>query len=74
MGYTRVPSGLYLGTCERCNCHGHSETCEPETGACQVSPAPSPSILLHPASPDFQGPSLNLPSVPLELPAPYGGC
>ncbi|XP_030109089.1 basement membrane-specific heparan sulfate proteoglycan core protein isoform X1 [Mus musculus] len=34
-GYTRVPSGLYLGTCERCNCHGHSETCEPETGACQ---------------------------------------
>uniref|UniRef100_A0A8I6ASH2 Basement membrane-specific heparan sulfate proteoglycan core protein n=1 Tax=Rattus norvegicus TaxID=10116 RepID=A0A8I6ASH2_RAT len=34
-GYTRVASGLYLGTCERCNCHGHSETCEPETGACQ---------------------------------------
>nr|XP_054952810.1 basement membrane-specific heparan sulfate proteoglycan core protein isoform X2 [Pan paniscus] len=34
-GYTRTPSGLYLGTCERCSCHGHSEACEPETGACQ---------------------------------------
>ncbi|XP_075802672.1 basement membrane-specific heparan sulfate proteoglycan core protein isoform X4 [Microtus pennsylvanicus] len=34
-GYTRMPSGLYLGTCERCNCHGHSEICEPETGICQ---------------------------------------
>ncbi|XP_075408101.1 basement membrane-specific heparan sulfate proteoglycan core protein isoform X2 [Tenrec ecaudatus] len=34
-GYTRTPSGLYLGTCERCSCHGHTESCEPETGACQ---------------------------------------
>ncbi|XP_073089464.1 basement membrane-specific heparan sulfate proteoglycan core protein isoform X4 [Manis javanica] len=34
-GYTRMPSGLYLGTCERCSCHGHTEACEPETGACQ---------------------------------------
>uniref|UniRef100_A0A673TRL3 Basement membrane-specific heparan sulfate proteoglycan core protein n=1 Tax=Suricata suricatta TaxID=37032 RepID=A0A673TRL3_SURSU len=34
-GYTRMPSGLYLGTCERCSCHGHTEICEPETGACQ---------------------------------------
>ncbi|XP_059546878.1 basement membrane-specific heparan sulfate proteoglycan core protein isoform X8 [Myotis daubentonii] len=34
-GYTRTPSGLYLGTCERCSCHGHTEVCEPETGDCQ---------------------------------------
>ncbi|XP_038319304.1 basement membrane-specific heparan sulfate proteoglycan core protein isoform X13 [Canis lupus familiaris] len=34
-GYTRMPSGLYLGTCERCSCHGHTEVCEPETGTCQ---------------------------------------
>uniref|UniRef100_A0A8C7EWG4 Heparan sulfate proteoglycan 2 n=1 Tax=Neovison vison TaxID=452646 RepID=A0A8C7EWG4_NEOVI len=34
-GYTRMPSGLYLGTCERCSCHGHTEVCEPETGVCQ---------------------------------------
>ncbi|ELW68518.1 Basement membrane-specific heparan sulfate proteoglycan core protein [Tupaia chinensis] len=34
-GYTRTPSGLYLGTCERCSCHGHAEVCEPETGTCQ---------------------------------------
>lgn len=39
IGYTRMPSGLYLGTCERCSCHGHTEVCEPESGACQVSPA-----------------------------------
>lgn len=44
-GYTRMPSGLYLGTCERCNCHGHSEVCEPETGVCQVSPAPPLAVL-----------------------------
>ncbi|PNJ27285.1 HSPG2 isoform 4 [Pongo abelii] len=46
-GYTRTPSGLYLGTCERCSCHGHSEACEPETGACQIS--------THFAPGDFQG-------------------
>lgn len=43
-----MPSGLYLGTCERCNCHGHSEICEPETGICQVSPAPLLSVLREP--------------------------
>lgn len=39
MGYTRSTSGLYLGTCERCQCHGHADECHPETGECQVSPA-----------------------------------
>ncbi|XP_076839971.1 basement membrane-specific heparan sulfate proteoglycan core protein isoform X4 [Brachyhypopomus gauderio] len=34
-GYTRTGSGLYLGTCERCECHGHASSCDPETGACQ---------------------------------------
>lgn len=37
-GYGRDPesgSGLYLGLCERCQCNGHSEDCEPETGRCQ---------------------------------------
>uniref|UniRef100_A0A336LPI6 CSON010513 protein n=1 Tax=Culicoides sonorensis TaxID=179676 RepID=A0A336LPI6_CULSO len=24
----------YPGTCEPCNCHGHSETCDPKTGQC----------------------------------------
>ncbi|KAK7884903.1 hypothetical protein WMY93_028026 [Mugilogobius chulae] len=33
-GYTRTSSGLYLGTCERCDCHGHASSCDPETGAC----------------------------------------
>ncbi|XP_041953837.1 basement membrane-specific heparan sulfate proteoglycan core protein isoform X8 [Alosa sapidissima] len=33
-GYSRAGSGLYLGTCERCDCHGHASGCDPETGAC----------------------------------------
>ncbi|XP_051895600.1 basement membrane-specific heparan sulfate proteoglycan core protein isoform X2 [Pristis pectinata] len=32
-GYTRTTSGLYLGTCERCDCNGHSN-CDVETGEC----------------------------------------
>ncbi|XP_075461950.1 basement membrane-specific heparan sulfate proteoglycan core protein isoform X3 [Ascaphus truei] len=35
IGYTRSTSGLYLGTCERCQCSGHSTECEGETGECQ---------------------------------------
>ncbi|PNF14537.1 hypothetical protein B7P43_G15031, partial [Cryptotermes secundus] len=34
VGYTRSEGGLYLGTCEPCNCHGHSNECDPETGFC----------------------------------------
>ncbi|KAM9297026.1 LOW QUALITY PROTEIN: basement membrane-specific heparan sulfate proteoglycan core protein [Gastrophryne carolinensis] len=34
-GYTRSTSGLYLGTCERCQCGGHSTECHGETGECQ---------------------------------------
>nr|XP_046254096.1 basement membrane-specific heparan sulfate proteoglycan core protein isoform X4 [Scatophagus argus] len=33
-GYTRTSSGLYLGTCERCDCNGHASSCDPETGSC----------------------------------------
>ncbi|XP_031463809.1 basement membrane-specific heparan sulfate proteoglycan core protein isoform X8 [Phasianus colchicus] len=35
VGYSRSTSGLYLGTCERCQCHGHATECHPETGECQ---------------------------------------
>ncbi|XP_066462350.1 basement membrane-specific heparan sulfate proteoglycan core protein isoform X4 [Eleutherodactylus coqui] len=34
IGYTRSTSGLYLGTCERCQCSGHSTECDGETGEC----------------------------------------
>ncbi|XP_034151976.1 basement membrane-specific heparan sulfate proteoglycan core protein isoform X5 [Esox lucius] len=34
VGYIRTGSGLYLGTCERCDCNGRSSNCDPETGAC----------------------------------------
>ncbi|XP_078281510.1 basement membrane-specific heparan sulfate proteoglycan core protein [Rhinoraja longicauda] len=33
-GYTRTRGGLYLGTCERCECNGHSD-CDVDTGECQ---------------------------------------
>ncbi|KAA8591296.1 hypothetical protein FQN60_002239 [Etheostoma spectabile] len=33
-GYTRTSSGLYLGTCERCDCNGHASGCDAETGRC----------------------------------------
>lgn len=36
VGYTRTTSGLYLGTCEPCDCNGHATECDPETGNCQV--------------------------------------
>lgn len=36
-GYRRSDNGLYLGLCEPCACHGHSDECDPDTGVCRVS-------------------------------------
>lgn len=36
-GYRRTDSGLYLGLCEQCECNGHSDECDAETGVCHVS-------------------------------------
>lgn len=33
-GYRRVNNTVVGGTCELCNCHGHSLSCDPYTGAC----------------------------------------
>nr|XP_056721446.1 basement membrane-specific heparan sulfate proteoglycan core protein [Euleptes europaea] len=35
VGYTRTTSGLYLGTCEPCDCSGHATECDAQTGDCQ---------------------------------------
>ncbi|XP_054857961.1 basement membrane-specific heparan sulfate proteoglycan core protein isoform X3 [Eublepharis macularius] len=35
VGYTRTTSGLYLGTCEPCDCSGHSTECNSQNGECQ---------------------------------------
>lgn len=34
-GYKRSSSGVYLNICEPCECNGHSDTCNPETGVCE---------------------------------------
>lgn len=34
VGYTRAIGGIYLGTCEVCQCNGLSNECDPETGEC----------------------------------------
>jgi len=33
-GYTRSEEGIYLALCEPCDCNGHSDECDPDTGAC----------------------------------------
>ncbi|XP_078729472.1 basement membrane-specific heparan sulfate proteoglycan core protein isoform X5 [Lampetra fluviatilis] len=33
-GFSRVHSGLYLGTCAGCSCHGHGTACDEHTGEC----------------------------------------
>ncbi|WKX94185.1 hypothetical protein Q1695_011444 [Nippostrongylus brasiliensis] len=33
-GYSRTGGGLYLGLCERCECHGHASQCDKEYGFC----------------------------------------
>ncbi|KAK3801367.1 hypothetical protein RRG08_059069 [Elysia crispata] len=34
-GYTRTGGGLYLGLCVPCQCNGHSNECDPESGVCR---------------------------------------
>ncbi|XP_050723887.1 basement membrane-specific heparan sulfate proteoglycan core protein-like isoform X5 [Eriocheir sinensis] len=34
VGYTRSLSGVHLGTCEACQCNGHSTECDPVYGTC----------------------------------------
>ncbi|KAK0428393.1 hypothetical protein QR680_010776 [Steinernema hermaphroditum] len=33
-GYRRVNNQLYGGRCEKCNCGGHTDECDPHTGRC----------------------------------------
>lgn len=36
VGYRRAQPGLgAFSQCEPCNCHGHSQSCDPDTGACE---------------------------------------
>lgn len=37
VGYTRVAEGIYLGSCDPCNCNGHSKFCDAERGVCKVN-------------------------------------
>lgn len=33
-GFFKGEEGLYLGLCERCQCNGHSDECDSQTGVC----------------------------------------
>uniref|UniRef100_A0A0K0F7N6 Laminin subunit alpha-5 (inferred by orthology to a human protein) n=1 Tax=Strongyloides venezuelensis TaxID=75913 RepID=A0A0K0F7N6_STRVS len=35
LGYYRIKSGDYLGSCVPCECNGHSGNCDKDTGICQ---------------------------------------
>jgi len=35
-GFLRQKSGRFLGQCLACQCNGHSNDCDPRTGACLV--------------------------------------
>ena len=41
-GYHRVnvAGHPFFGECIPCNCHGHTEDCDPDTGKCSVSSIP----------------------------------
>uniref|UniRef100_A0A0A9YRP0 Basement membrane-specific heparan sulfate proteoglycan core protein n=1 Tax=Lygus hesperus TaxID=30085 RepID=A0A0A9YRP0_LYGHE len=34
-GYKRTDDGIYLRLCEPCECNGHSDDCDPESGVCR---------------------------------------
>ncbi|KAK6055016.1 laminin EGF-like protein [Cooperia oncophora] len=48
-GYRRVNNQLYGGHCEKCSCQGHSDTCDPFTGACTNCQAENSAdvVLVH---------------------------
>ncbi|XP_065349473.1 basement membrane-specific heparan sulfate proteoglycan core protein isoform X6 [Cloeon dipterum] len=53
VGYTRVDEGIYLGKCEPCECNGHSNQCDPETGVC-VCPHPRAGENCEECAPGYQ--------------------
>lgn len=36
-GFYRIPSGPHGGFCVPCECHGHADDCDVNTGVCLVS-------------------------------------
>jgi len=36
-GFTRFDAGIYLGLCHLCQCNGHADLCDADTGSCFVS-------------------------------------
>lgn len=44
IGYYRTQNGLYLGLCESCECNGHSNECDADTGICYVSSCHSKNV------------------------------
>uniref|UniRef100_A0A8C4X261 Heparan sulfate proteoglycan 2 n=1 Tax=Eptatretus burgeri TaxID=7764 RepID=A0A8C4X261_EPTBU len=72
LGFTRVPSGPYLGTCVGCSCNGHSSTCDDVNGhclRCQHNTEGSQCELCRPGF--FGDPTQGRPSDCMLCPCPY---
>ena len=46
-GYVRVQEGPYLGRCELCTCHKHSDVCNDGNGKCQVRSLFSAILIIY---------------------------
>ncbi|XP_030839547.1 laminin subunit alpha-2 [Strongylocentrotus purpuratus] len=54
-GYVRVQEGPYLGRCELCTCHKHSDVCNDGNGKCQDCQHNTTGSRCHLCAPGFYG-------------------
>ncbi|KAG8224763.1 hypothetical protein J437_LFUL005332 [Ladona fulva] len=58
-GYTRDDSGIYLGRCQLCQCNGHSEDCDRDTGVCRNCRDNTAGDRCHLCRPGYSGDATN---------------
>ncbi|XP_058674585.1 LOW QUALITY PROTEIN: basement membrane-specific heparan sulfate proteoglycan core protein [Ammospiza caudacuta] len=72
-GYTRSSAGLYLGTCEPCQCHGHASECHPDTGVCQGCRDHTEGPQCDKCQPGYYGDATRGDCQPCPCYGPHGG-